>query len=281
MPTFVRGTITRWVRFGCPLALTAVALLFAACQHPDGASQSVLAPFEKGGQWGYQDHQGKVIIAPRFQVAQEFSSHGIAAVVDDAGWAYIDKRGNVLIRPFIFDNGPDYFREGLARFTRQGKFGFFDESGKVVIEPQFDFALPFSEGLAAFCDGCKEEADGEHRSVKGGKWGFINRNGDIKIPAQFEEARSFEAGRAQVKSKGQWRSINKKGEFMPEKSIGVATMKEDGTIVLDLRAEGAGGVLGDARMTYPPGHAQYADVLRHLGGLKRGESKPVPPWPER
>jgi len=280
MRTIIPSAGTRCLTVGVLLVAASLVLSLPACRGRENASQSVLAPFEKGGQWGYRDHRGKVIIAPRFQVAQEFSSRGIAAVVDDAGWAYIDQRGNVLIRPFIFDNGPDYFREGLARFTRQGKFGFFDESGKVVIEPRFDFALPFSEGLAAFCDGCKEEADGEHRSVRGGKWGFINKHGDTTIPAQFQEARSFEASRAQVKSKGRWRSIDKKGEFMPEKSVGVATMKEDGTIVLDLRAEGAGGDLDDGSVTYPPGHAQYAEVLRHLGDLKRGESKPVPPWPE-
>ena len=28
------------------------------------------------------------------------------------------------------------------------KYGFIDKSGKVVIEPQFDDAEPFSEGLA-------------------------------------------------------------------------------------------------------------------------------------
>ena len=61
-------------------------------------------------------------------------------------------------------------------------------------------------------------------------------------------------------------------------SIGVATMEPDGTIVLDLRAEGP-GVMGDAQLRYPKSHAEYANVLKHLGGLKPGESKPVPPFP--
>jgi len=61
--------------------------------------------------------------------------------------------------------------------------------------------------------------------------------------------------------------------------IGVATMMPDGTIVLHLRAEGANGLLGDAVFKYPPKHPEYREVLAHLGGLKPGESKPVPPWP--
>ena len=63
-----------------------------------------------------------------------------------------------------------------------------------------------------------------------------------------------------------------------QKSIGGATMTEDGTIILDLRAEGPGGAVGDARLTYPPTHKEYRNILAHLGGLRPGEKKPVPPW---
>ncbi|MCW5746430.1 MAG: hypothetical protein KIT36_09550 [Alphaproteobacteria bacterium] len=63
-------------------------------------------------------------------------------------------------------------------------------------------------------------------------------------------------------------------------SIGVAQMRADGTVVLYLRATGAGGSVGHAVLEYPPAHPQYHDVLRHLGGLQPGEVKPVPPWPD-
>jgi hypothetical protein len=67
---------------------------------------------------------------------------------------------------------------------------------------------------------------------------------------------------------------------LPE-SIGAATMLEDGTLVLDLRAEDASGRRGDARRVYRKDHPRYRAVLDHLGGMKPGESKPVPPWPDR
>jgi hypothetical protein len=63
-------------------------------------------------------------------------------------------------------------------------------------------------------------------------------------------------------------------------SIGAASMKPDGTIVLLLRASDGTGMVGDGRVEYPPSHPQYNEVLKHLGGLKPGEEKPVPPWPE-
>jgi hypothetical protein len=63
-------------------------------------------------------------------------------------------------------------------------------------------------------------------------------------------------------------------------SIGSAKMEEDGTIVLQLRAEAPDGAVGDAILRYPPGHPQYDEILRHLGGLEKGQEKPVAPWPD-
>jgi hypothetical protein len=57
-------------------------------------------------------------------------------------------------------------------------------------------------------------------------------------------------------------------------------MQPDGTILLQLRAEGPGGAVGDALLTYPPSHKDYAKIVKHLGGIKPGESKPVRPFPE-
>jgi hypothetical protein len=116
---------------------------------PQVQAQERLIPFEKGDKWGYKDGRENEVIKPQFIQANDFSPEGMAAVVDDTGWAYIDTRGKIIIRPFVVDNGPDYFQEGLARFTVENKFGFFPKTGKVVIKPRFDFAAPFHEGLAA------------------------------------------------------------------------------------------------------------------------------------
>ena len=62
-------------------------------------------------------------------------------------------------------------------------------------------------------------------------------------------------------------------------SIGWATMKEDGTLILDLRAEAKGGVVGHARFVYGPDHPQYAAMIAHVGPIRPGLDLPVPPWP--
>jgi len=247
-----------------------------------------LIPFENEGKWGYKNASGQVLIKPQFDMAHDFSPEGIAAVVDDRGWAYINENGEIVIRPFVVDNGPDYFKEGLARFRIDNKFGFFDRKGKIIIRSQFDFAFPFHEGLAAICVGCKEDPEGEYHSVKGGTWGYINRRGKIVIPAQFEEAGDFENGKAEVKFNSKRVFIDKRGRIIKgsisdmekegKQSIGSARMETDGTIVLQLRAESSGGTIGDAVLRYPPDHPEYNKVLQHLGGLEKGQEKLVPPW---
>jgi len=65
-----------------------------------------------------------------------------------------------------------------------------------------------------------------------------------------------------------------------DRPIGNATMTEDGTLVLDLVAEGARGERGIARLVYPESHPEHAEWVAHLGGIQPGEQKLVPPWPD-
>jgi|JI10StandDraft_1071094.scaffolds.fasta_scaffold35641_4 hypothetical protein len=63
-------------------------------------------------------------------------------------------------------------------------------------------------------------------------------------------------------------------------SIGVATLNADGTLVLQLRAEGPGGLEGDALFEYRPTDRDYAEILAHVGPIAVGESRPVRPFPD-
>ncbi len=60
--------------------------------------------------------------------------------------------------------------------------------------------------------------------------------------------------------------------------IGTAWMEADGTIILDLVAR-SGARTGDGRLVYPPDYPDRGMIRRHLGGLRPGETRPVPPFP--
>lgn len=89
----------------------------------------------------------------------------------------------------FFDNGPDYFRSGVARFVAaNGKTGYINEQLQTVIPAVHDFASPFDEGFAYFCDGCKSESDGEMQKIVGGRWGTMAKNGKtLKGPLSYEK----------------------------------------------------------------------------------------------
>lgn len=135
--------------------------------------------FEKDNLFGYQDKNGNTVIKPIFQLAMDFNKKGVAFVATKDGWFCIDSKGKQLLKPFIFDNGPDYFEDGFARFEENGKIGFFDEACQKVIPADFDFAYPFQSGFAKVCNGCKTTKVGEHSMISGGKYGKINRKGQL------------------------------------------------------------------------------------------------------
>ena len=58
---------------------------------------------------------------------------------------------------------------------------------------------------------------------------------------------------------------------------GTATMQDDGTLSLHLRLTIDGKAVNDT-MTYKVSDRAYDNVLRHLGGLRAGETKEFRPW---
>ena len=98
--------------------------------------------------------------------------------------------------PITYDYVGD-FSEGLAHVQLNGKYGFVNKSGEVVIPIKYDYARDFSEGLAAV--------------QLNGKWGFINKSGKIIIPSIYDDAGGFSDGYALVERGDKWLMIDKQG----------------------------------------------------------------------
>ena len=58
-------------------------------------------------------------------------------------------------------------------------------------------------------------------------------------------------------------------------------MDKDGTLRLMLRTETADGMIGEMTMAVPRGDPRYAGFVAHLGGMKPGDAKPIPPFRSR
>lgn len=125
------------------------------------------------------------------------SAQKLYPFIEDGKYGFKDEVGYVVV-PAKFE-GVKTFTEGLAGIKHYGQWGFMDTTGQIIIACHFDFVCPFSEGLA----GVEEN----------GKWGFIDKTGEMVIPAQFDDIWSskFIDGLAKVERNGSKFYIDKKG----------------------------------------------------------------------
>ena len=117
--------------------------------------------------------------------------------IDDK-YGYIDQTGRVIIQP-QFDNAWN-FSEGMAVINIGNKYGYIDTMGELLIPPQFDFTFSFSEGLAV---------------VKmDDKCGYIDKSGQVVISLQFKLGSGFSEGLARVPIDLKCGYIDKNGQVV-------------------------------------------------------------------
>jgi hypothetical protein len=90
----------------------------------------------------------------------------------------INRNQEILFDMVMFDNGPEPFNEGLARVFRDGKMGYANKFGQVVIPCIYDYAKWFDKGVAQVTFDAAIYLDGdEHRKVESNEWFSIDKSG--------------------------------------------------------------------------------------------------------
>lgn len=225
---------------------TAATLILSSCTTDSDSIK--LFPIKSGDKWGYVDKNGQFIINSQFEEAYNFSEGLAMFKSTDGKYGFIGEDGKYIINPIykdansfseglacvVMENGkPQFidkndkiiftvdkaeycygFKEGLSRVKIKGKWGFIDKTGKIVVNPIYDEAQDFREGLAAVAK--KDEKKNEIL------WGYIDKNGAVKINFQFVEDKnnmyaepgSFNDGLAFASTDGkQWGCIDKDGKY--------------------------------------------------------------------
>ena len=126
-------------------------LFFCLSASVSYASDDCLIAFnDKEQQIGYQTQQGKVIIPAQYLLADEQLCNMAFVFDENKGFVAINRQNQVILTPYIYDNGPDYLQEGLFRFVENGKIGFANVDGKKIIPARYDFVTPFADGAAQY-----------------------------------------------------------------------------------------------------------------------------------
>lgn len=161
-------------------ALPAALLLLSACQPAADASlRLVQRPTD--GACAYVSAAGDTVIPfGRYDMSVTERFDRVALVRRPGlGWVGIDRQERVLFRPFLFDNGPDYPVEGVLRIVNAaGLIGYAEAAtGRVVLPPRYEAALPFRRGSALVGRRCRLVQQGEHSHWQCDETYRINRQG--------------------------------------------------------------------------------------------------------
>lgn len=124
--------------------------------------------------YGYLDLLGKVAIPSQYQAANDFTKGKALVKIKDSEYALIGLNGErsaTFNYPFVGMRG-----DGLLAFQEEinGKYGYIDEEGNVVISPRYDGVEPFQDGRAV---------------VRKGKYGLIGKDGNYTLSSEYDEIR--------------------------------------------------------------------------------------------
>lgn len=153
------------------------------------------AAVKKGDKWALiniegQETTGFVYDDVKFDEKGNCYRNGVAFVKEKDKYYMIDAAGT-KITDKAFDDVVTFAAEEPTAVKIGNLWGFVDNTGTMIIEPRYDDAKAFSNGLAPV----------KIENV----WGYITKDNELVIPAKYEDAKNFtNKGAACVKSNEKW-----------------------------------------------------------------------------
>ena len=190
--------------------------------------QQGVAIVKKGRNYMYINLKGEPVIQDFDNyVIQNFDNYVIepsdntyiVGVRKECKYMVYDLNGNLLDTYNLLRNNRS--DDAIFAVKKNGKWGYIDGYGKVIIPLEYEEVGNFSEGLAAV--------------RKDGKWGYINLKNEVVIPFEFTNrgVSSFKNGVATYYTDSGIGLINLKGEIIAEpKYNSIEYVRENVAIVL-------------------------------------------------
>lgn len=168
--------------------------LFGDYQETSNIGNGVAA-VKTGSGWQLVDYDGKDLTGNTYKsvwMDEKLIVHrnDRIFVEVDGGYQMIDTAGKVHSK-HTYEAVQLFNDTTYAAVKMDGKWGFVDKNGEIILEPQYEDARSFSNGYAAV------KVDG--------LWGYIKADGQMVIPCTFVDAKDFTAsGTAFVMVEDEW-----------------------------------------------------------------------------
>ena len=166
---------------------------------------------------------------------------------EDGSWFMLSSNGDTLVNEGAFDFIKTY-SQGKAEVSVNGKWGYIDETGKIIIAPTYDKAKKFKNGLAVV-------------SLKD-QYGVINAAGEVVIELKYENLQPFLRNFAIAKINNKYGTIDKQGKVViPFDYDGIRNSKYNNYVV---KIGSEMGILNEIGEEYIP--VVYSNVIEHFVG---------------
>lgn len=139
--------------------------------------------YSYNGKFGAVDLNGKIVFPPVYDTIEWDSKESFFIIELNGKWGAADKNGNYIIEPNIdFGDDWSLslrFNDGLAKIVKDDKYGFINTKGKVVIQPKFEYAGEFEKGKAIVkVDGKETLIDKKGNPILSQNFNVIYFNGE-------------------------------------------------------------------------------------------------------
>ncbi len=179
----------------------------------------------ESGKSGLIDYSWRAVTSIAYDQIEKVHGSGFFRVKINGALGIIDQYERSIVPIDSLLGNVIGVSEGKIGVQLDGKYGFLNISGQLVISNRYDSIQLFSEGLAPY--------------QLNGKWGFLNDKEELVVQPYYEEVYSYSNGIAPVKYQGKWGFIDHKGEVLVDYQYKSLTIGKTGNyIVVDNNGKG-------------------------------------------
>jgi hypothetical protein len=198
-------------------------------------------------------NQNSIIVEHRYEVAEKFGKNGLAKVSRDGKWGYVNLKGEEII-PLHFDEVGD-FDHGLVPVRLNNKWGYFNAQGQIAVPISFDAVSGrWRETLSAV--------------QLQGKWGYVNPLGETVIQPDFDKVTEFREKLAKVEVNRRWGVIDTAGNTVIQPAFDAILSTADPRLLLVALEQRYGYYNSNGREIIPPRLVKPVEARYNSGGVQ-------------